>query len=211
MVPEQERGVGGLGMAFKERLLGEAFEALDRKRRYCEESGSKLTTFLVRPPRLDRKKVLAEAREYMDGRKPDMTITHGRRYYLKRWWYEVGGDYRWYIHEFGADDPSDLHDHPSHSMSWCLAGKMREYWHGGWENIVWERNVYPGLCVYRADRLKHRLEIRGLLRRPAITLFAFGPKVSRWGFYKGEEHDLFVPWEEYESDSVRTTRFEEGR
>lgn len=107
-------------------------------------------------------------------RPPDRIIGDS---YLHRWhllprnrWFNV------YLHRYtGSDDDRALHDHPWHSVSFLLRGRLREHLQGGRRRVI-----ARGWPVFRRPRMAHRLE---LLSEDALTLFITGPKVRDWGFY----------------------------
>ena len=107
--------------------------------------------------------------------------------YLERWhlvprnrWFNV------YLHRFGQDDPSDLHDHPWKNCSLVLRGRYREHFHDG----SWlDRS--PGALVLRGSMTLHRLEI---LTPSVTTLFVTGPVRRSWGFMT---HAGWLPFQRY--------------
>ncbi len=81
-----------------------------------------------------------------------------------------------YLHRYlGSDDDRALHDHPWHSVSFLLRGRLREHLQGGRS-----REIARGWPVWRAPTLAHRLD---LLSDTALTVFITGPRVRDWGFY----------------------------
>lgn len=105
--------------------------------------------------------------------------------YLERWhllprnrWFNI------YLHKFtGSDDERALHDHPWHSVSFLLWGRLAE-----WIPGAGVRLVPRFLPVFRRATHAHRLELMGF--KPAWTLFITGPVIREWGFHcpKGWQH-----------------------
>ena len=103
-----------------------------------------------------------------------------------------------YLHKFiGDDDDRALHDHPWHSFSILLKGRLLEYHeatpmqrfiNGSYRNFPELRRFVPRFC-YRSAISTHRLELLDKTK-PAWTLFITGPHVREWGFHcsKGWQH-----------------------
>lgn len=99
--------------------------------------------------------------------------------YLHRWhiiprnpWFNI------YLHKFlGDDDDRALHDHPWHSVSFCLGGK------GSLFEVMPDgrgRHIRRWLPYFRRASHAHRLMLLG---DHAWTLFITGPRVREWGFH----------------------------
>lgn len=112
------------------------------------------------------------------------SIVIGDRY-LQRWYLIPRNPIlNVYLHRFeGSDDDRALHDHPWHSLSILLKGRLREY--------VFSNALPPGkmieirhpsrfLPVFRRATHAHRLE---LIQGPAWTIFITGPRFRQWGFH----------------------------
>ena len=85
-----------------------------------------------------------------------------------------------YLHHVRRDDPDkELHDHPWHSVSWLLEGRLREVTFAeDWsERGQW---IEAGSVVFRTANLAHRLEVAD---GGAWTLFITGPRFREWGFW----------------------------
>lgn len=113
-------------------------------------------------------------------RPPDITIGTS---YLERWYLIPRNRYlNVYLHRFtGSDDDRALHDHPWHSVSFLLKGRLDEISSGRPGRI--ETNRYREVPRYwpvlRRATFAHRLK---LIRGPAWTLFITGPNIRSWGF-----------------------------
>jgi hypothetical protein len=129
-------------------------------------------------------------------REPDFEVMRdGRRdeVYLRRWWLIPRNDEcNLYLHSMLADDDEILHDHMYESWSLILTDgleerfvsapeKLRdERFPSGFPPAAYQRRVLrAGDVVHRSERMAHQL----LVRAPAWTLFATGPRVKPWGFY----------------------------
>jgi hypothetical protein len=112
--------------------------------------------------------------------------------YLSRWhllprnrWFNI------YLHKFtGSDDDRALHDHPWHSVSFLLAGKLAEVTEDPQSLIGTQRVTYPTRFrpVFRKRSHAHRLILLG--NTPAWTLFITGPRkhfagteIALWFFH----------------------------
>lgn len=140
-------------------------------------------------------------------REPDFEVFRdGRRdeVYLRRWWMVPRNDQcNIYLHNMLADDDEILHDHMYESWSLILTDGLEERFVSAPEKLHDEkfsagfppaayqhRALRAGDVVYRSERMAHQL----LVRAPAWTLFATGPRVKEWGFWcrRGKRH-----WKEY--------------
>lgn len=114
-------------------------------------------------------------------RKPDRVINGD---YLSRWYLIPRNPVlNVYLHRFGGDDdPRALHDHPWVSLSWCIAGQMRETYqtHPHPNGLERTRTIIPGDWVWRGARFAHRLELDTTV---AWTVFITGPRIRSWGFW----------------------------
>lgn len=113
-------------------------------------------------------------------RPPDRVIGEG---YLARW-YVIPRNriLNIYLHKFtGSDDDRALHDHPWHSVSFLLAGRLDEISRGrvGSLEIHHRREAPRFWPVFRKATHAHRLE---LIEGPAWTIFITGPNFRSWGF-----------------------------
>jgi hypothetical protein len=97
-----------------------------------------------------------------------------------------------YLHcMYKDDDDRALHDHPWHSVSWCLKGRLYEISKGNMPGVDAIGIIRPSfLPRVRAASFAHRLEVP----EPSVTLFCTGPVVREWGFHcpKG-----WVPWRQF--------------
>lgn len=105
-------------------------------------------------------------------RDPDQII--GKQY-LHRWYIIPHNRLcNIYLHRYiGSDDDRALHDHPWFSVSFLMAGCLKEITPN---NMRFIRRFIP---VFRSARFAHRLELH---EGPAWTLFITGPKLRSWGF-----------------------------
>lgn len=111
----------------------------------------------------------------------------------------IGDDYlhRWfiiprnpiiniYLNKFhNSDDDRALHDHPWHTVSFLLAGELKEIHLNG------IRLIPRFIPVFRSAKFAHRIE---LVKGPATTLFITGPKIREWGFHCAGG---WVHWKDY--------------
>lgn len=113
-------------------------------------------------------------------RDADLCIGGRANPYLKRW-YLIPRN-RWlnvYLHKFLRDDDDRaLHDHPWHSVSLVLWGGYREIYKRG--GSVLERDVTPGMVLYRPATFAHRVMLKGGV---CWTLFLTGNRIREWGFH----------------------------
>lgn len=125
------------------------------------------------------------AQEYMNNRKPDVTIGEN---YLYRWWIIPRNDYmNLYLHHtVGSDDDRALHDHPWDNMSYILDGEYIEITKEG------EFLRQAGDVIVRPANTLHRLVIPD--GKTATSLFYTGPKYREWGF---ECPQGWKPWREF--------------
>lgn len=87
-----------------------------------------------------------------------------------------------YLHKFlGSDDERVMHDHPWHSVSFLLKGKLLEFYQRevGVTDLPGRRRPRRFLPVFRSARHAHRLQ---LVQGPAWTIFITGPRIREWGF-----------------------------
>jgi hypothetical protein len=127
-------------------------------------------------------------------RPPDVIIGTN---YLQRWHILPRNRFfNVYLHRYeGSDDGRALHDHPWHSVSFLLKGRLIEVSpmpHGfqHWKHI---RRFVP---VFRRATLAHRIV---LLEGPAWTVFITGPRTRKWGFITPDgwmHHKQFLGGEE---------------
>jgi hypothetical protein len=112
--------------------------------------------------------------------KPHLTIGVN---YLERWHIIPKNRlFNIYLHKFsGSDDDRALHDHPWHSVSFLLSGKLKQVVQLGGGPFGRIRPVYRLIPVLRMPKHAHRLILVG--SKPAYTLFITGPKVREWGFH----------------------------
>lgn len=107
-------------------------------------------------------------------------------------WYVIPRN-RWfniYLHKIMADDDARaLHDHPWHSLSLRLKGKLIE-WYFAPGHIAAKRRYAPRL-VFRRATFAHRLEVAD---GPVWTLFITGPRIREWGFHC---FNGWVPWQQF--------------
>ncbi|MDE0309200.1 MAG: hypothetical protein OXI60_05140 [Acidiferrobacterales bacterium] len=81
-----------------------------------------------------------------------------------------------YLHRFmGSDDDRALHDHPWHSISVVLKGRLIEHLPGDRK-----RTIGAGKFTIRGPKFQHRIELPA--GQTAVTLFITGPAVRNWGF-----------------------------
>ena len=113
-------------------------------------------------------------------RQPDVTIGEN---YLERWYLIPRNRFlNVYLHKFsGSDDDRALHDHPWHSVSFLLKGRLDEIMpaRAGRLERQRRREVPRFIPVFRSATHAHRLE---LIEGPAWTVFITGPKFRSWGF-----------------------------
>ena len=113
-------------------------------------------------------------------RQPDVTIGEN---YLERWYLIPRNRFlNVYLHKFsGCDDDRALHDHPWHSVSFLLKGRLDEIMpaRAGRLERQRRREVPRFIPVFRSATHAHRLE---LIEGPAWTVFITGPKFRSWGF-----------------------------
>ncbi len=112
-------------------------------------------------------------------RAPDVKI---RGDYLHRWFLIPRNKYfNIYLHKFMESDEQNLHDHPWHSVSFLLKGKLLETYipHGN-RYVYRTREPKRFIPVFRHAELLHRLEVKDA---PVWTLFITGPIIRRWGFW----------------------------
>lgn len=113
-------------------------------------------------------------------RAPDVTIGEN---YLERWYLIPRNRFlNVYLHKFsGSDDDRALHDHPWHSVSFLLKGRLDEIMPArqGWLEKHRRREVPRFIPVFRRATHAHRLQ---LIEGPAWTVFITGPKYRSWGF-----------------------------
>lgn len=106
-------------------------------------------------------------------REPDFIIGEN---YMSRWWIIPRNKYfNIYLHKItGNDEDRALHDHPWHSVSFLLKGRLKE--------ILKNKVRYPKrfLPIFRSAKMAHRLEV---VDSPVWTLFITGPVVRSWGFH----------------------------
>ena len=78
------------------------------------------------------------------------------------------------------DDDSDLHDHPSWSVSIVLTPGIKElYREEPPHSALFMRRFEAGDVVYRGLHFAHQL----VIEKEAWTIFITGPKVRTWGFW----------------------------
>ncbi len=122
---------------------------------------------------------------YAESRPPDFNVLrdgNSENIYLRRWW--LWKRRKWwfnvYLHNMLLDDDSDLHDHPSWSVSLVLTDGIEEVYQekppNGRKRIRW---FEPGDVVFRGLHFAHQLRIE----KAAWTIFITGPKVRTWGFW----------------------------
>ena len=118
--------------------------------------------------------------------------------YLTRWmllprnnWFNI------YLHKYTGSDPGrDLHDHPWHSVSFLLQGRLFEEYLDR-RGAATARRIARFWPVYRAPAHTHRIS----LKSPAAwTLFIVGRRVRDWGFHTAAG---WVPWQKYECGEGR--------
>ena len=123
---------------------------------------------------------------------PDQRIGAPGRIYLERWWLERGPRRSVYLHRYIGDDPRrDLHDHPADSASLMLRGALLERWlprGSAVEAEVRRQGLGAGTVTYRPAEHAHQLETWPLgaevtAGEQPLTLFVFGPRRRRWGFW----------------------------
>lgn len=119
--------------------------------------------------------LLAMARMVMQ-QQPSQVLGPEGDIYLRRWWLEKNpSEGSLYIHHMlRSDQDEEFHDHPAENLSIILKGQMIEHTPGG--KHVWN----AGDMVVRKAEDRHRVEIE----RPLITLWAMGPKIRDWGFWR---------------------------
>ena len=103
---------------------------------------------------------------------------------------------RWFnvkLRRINRDDlDSELHDHPSASLSLCLRGRATErYVQDGWG---FNRLIRPGKVVFRFANLRHRMNPIG--KRGFITLYVSFREWREWGYWL--ESGQFIPWLDFE-------------
>lgn len=106
-------------------------------------------------------------------RPPDEIIGND---YLLRWFIIPKNRYfKIYLHCFlGSDEDRALHDHPWHSLSFLLKGRINEH-------LMHQVHSVPRFIPQlRKATCAHRIE---LIKGPAWTIFISGPKIREWGFY----------------------------
>lgn len=147
----------------------------------------------LRLPAFLRRPLLRACFSVMNSRGPDMVIGGDARPYMLRWWLLPRN--RWvnvYLHHFLRDDDDRaLHDHPWHSLSVLLSGRLIETYapvacRAAEPAHQVERTHAVGAIVWRGCRFAHRLALplgSDLAPRPAVTLFITGPRVREWGFW----------------------------
>lgn len=156
---------------------------------------------------LTRLRVRAE--RVIAARPPDFAIGPAGDPYMLRWYLvrtRFGGAYlHLYFHD---DDDRALHDHPWPSLSIMLRGVLRERFalralggiimvreadSEGRTPLQIARWIVPGDVVPRSARFAHRLIVPRQNAAP-LTLFIFGPRIRRWGFWcpRGWRH-----WREF--------------
>lgn len=134
-------------------------------------------------------------------REPDELIFNGaglpylRRWHVRRRWL---GRFNVYVHQIRRDDDGrDLHDHPWHSLSVMVDGRMMEDLADGRCRICKSGDV-----IFRRARHLHRLrlyrdswdELPAMPPRPVLTVFVTGPKIREWGF---ATEAGWVHWRDY--------------
>jgi hypothetical protein len=89
-----------------------------------------------------------------------------------------------YLHKFsGSDDDRALHDHPWHSVSFLLKGRLRAVT----TSVICNKTIFVNTLVpkfkpvVRHATHAHRLVLVG--DKPAYTLFITGPRIREWGFH----------------------------
>lgn len=145
--------------------------------------------------------------------RPHLIVGTAEMPYMLRWWLVPRNPWlNVYLHKFVNDDEPTLHDHPWHSVSILLRGRLREVTPSTWcrwmraQRTQW--NWYGsrwfsseehrrGAVVYRRHEHLHRLEL--IDRRPAWTLFITGPMQRVWGF---DCPGGWVPWTKFVSGTV---------
>ena len=159
-----------------------------------------MTTVLMRLPMLAAA-MLPHLMRLSESREPDFEVIRGgdRKVYLRRWWLiPRNDDGNLYLHNMLADDDEILHDHMYESWSLVLTPGLEEVSQPHPENygradlfpMAQRRTFEAGDVVYRTEHMAHRL----IVRKPAWTLFATGPRVREWGFWcpRGFRH-----WRDY--------------
>lgn len=122
--------------------------------------------------------------------------------YLKRWYIIPRNRLlNVYLHKILTSDDVTPHDHPWHSVSFLLAGDLKErrwpnpkilFW---WRNETEIRRFRP---VFRKADTTHRLILP--TTRPAWTLLITGPRLRKWGFWRCIVFSRaeWIPHDEYE-------------
>lgn len=137
--------------------------------------------------------------------KPHVDIGPG---YLHRWHLIPRNPiFNIYLHKFMHDDHDRaLHDHPWHSVSVLLKGRLREVLKqkipAPGEAPIVQRSRCPRwlVPVFRKAKTAHRLEV---VTPTAWTLFLTGPRIRVWGFHIGKGR--WLPFYKY-LDPNDTTR-----
>ena len=131
-------------------------------------------------------------------RPPDVIIGPLDDPYLRRWhliphnkWLNV------YLHNIVKDDDDRaLHDHPWNSLSFLLAGDLREMTDNGIVHLTRRPKYRPGDYA-------HRLILSD--SKPAWTLFITGPKIREWGFHCLNGWTHWTKYVELHDDGGSTT------
>ena len=84
-----------------------------------------------------------------------------------------------YLHKYKGSDYKEFHDHPWHSMSILLAGKLHEIQRTELGQMV-DRRIFKFIPKFRTPQYSHRIILRS---RRAWTIFFTGPTVRPWGFW----------------------------
>lgn len=108
-------------------------------------------------------------------RRADLVIVKEGNIYLERWWLIPRN--RWfnvYLHKISGPDDRTPHCHPWISLSYCLAGVLREYRPG--KSI---RLIFTGDMTYRRSTCLHSL---ANVSSEVWTIFFTGPEIREWGF-----------------------------
>lgn len=124
-------------------------------------------------------------------RKPDFIVGSKDNPYMLRWWVLPRNPlFNVYLHCFLRDDDDRaLHDHPWVSLSYCIAGSLREVRPLFQEQPPSEDfepagtvfyDIYTRQWTKRGAAWRHRLELRS---KVAWTVFITGPVVRDWGFH----------------------------
>lgn len=160
--------------------------------------------------------IFPRLRDLAQSREPDFQVIQGpeRKIYLRRWWLVPrNAECNVYLHNMLADDADDVHDHMYESWSLILTDGLEERWierpeglhdpkfaHlGGFPAGSYKhRTLRAGDVVYRTERMAHQL----LVRAPAWTLFATGPRVKSWGHWCPRTG--WMDWKTYHPDQAKT-------